>query len=81
MKPDREELLRRAREHLDKLGGDELRVVEFMLRRIADEGRARYGPLDLQSDRRDFKREAFEEWADGWFYLGVDAFQREDDHE
>ena len=53
---------------VDKLSHDELRVFRFNGRRVIDIGHAKYGPLDLSNDRRDWKRERAEETADGVFF-------------
>ncbi len=48
---------------LDGMNEDELRVVGFIAARLTL-GRADYGPLDVESDGRDFGREIDEEAAD-----------------
>jgi hypothetical protein len=50
---------------VDRLGHSELRVWRFNGRRIIDIGHAKYGPLDLYVDRRDWLREYAEELSDG----------------
>src|SRR5438046_2167617 len=53
-----------------RLAGDELAVLVFIARRLT-EGRSRYGTLDLERDRRDFRHEALEELADAAVYLAA----------
>ena len=57
------------------LGHDEREVAEFILGRLVG-GRARYGELDLDRDRRDWHREAAEEHADALVYLACAALAR-----
>jgi hypothetical protein len=53
-----------------RLAPDELRVLLAVATRVWA-GQARYGCLDLRSDRRDFRGEALEELADAVFYLAA----------
>lgn len=56
---------------LNRLGDDELAVVELICTRMANEGVAEYGELDIATDDRDFGAEALAEIADAVFYAGV----------
>ncbi len=56
----------------------ELRVIGVRLDRMA-RARAKYGPLDLSNDRRDWNREAAEENVDRAFYLDCDLIARQDE--
>ncbi len=55
---------------LDALGSDECEVVALVAERLVA-GRAVYGPLQLATDRRDFRHEALLELADGCAYLAM----------
>lgn len=59
----------RIRRAMAELGVDELEVLVLVAERLAGAGRRSYGPLELDSDPRDFQREALEELADGAVYL------------
>ena len=61
-KTDRK-LLTRLLTTAEKLGADELAVLELLARRLRL-GQRRYGALRLRTDLRDFAREALEEAAD-----------------
>lgn len=50
-----------------ELGTDERRVLLTVAQRLVA-GRATYGELKLESDRRDMRQEAFEEAIDGFAY-------------
>ncbi|MCC6523369.1 MAG: hypothetical protein IT373_11955 [Polyangiaceae bacterium] len=50
-----------------ELGPDEVRVLVFVARRLA-EGQRCYGRLDVERDARDFERERAEELADALVY-------------
>lgn len=54
----------------DRLGPDELEVLTLIADRLAV-GRAHYGELHVQTDERDFEREALEECADGLVYAAI----------
>ena len=58
-----------------QLGEDEVRVLTAIARRLAM-GRRQYGPLDVQGDRRDWKREAAEELLDGCVYLAAETMRQ-----
>jgi len=58
-----------------RLGADELRVLVLLATRVRV-GQTRYGRLDLRRDRRDLRREAVDELADGLFYLAAAALRR-----
>ena len=59
------------RERIDaavaQLGADELEVLATIAERLVM-GRAQYGALHVESDRRDFGHEAMEECCDGLAY-------------
>jgi hypothetical protein len=57
------------------LNADELRVLVFVAVRLAL-GRECYGPLDVASDVRDFKRERAEEIADALVYSACAELKR-----
>jgi hypothetical protein len=52
---------------IDKLGPDELRVLEIIVGRLAN-GQVTYGLFDVDSDPRDFARETLEEVCDAAVY-------------
>ncbi len=54
----------------ERLGTDELAVVELVAERLVL-GRRQYGALHLATDRRDFEREALEEAADLAVYVAA----------
>jgi hypothetical protein len=56
---------------------DELRIVERVLARL-EIGRQRYGLLDLSADRRDWRRERFEERLDALVYDVAGELAEED---
>lgn len=51
---------------------DAIRVVEHIVARLRL-GQATYGPLDLKTNPRDWKKEASEEFLDGAIYLAFEA--------
>ncbi len=55
---------------LAALGDDEAEVLALVAERLVA-GRAVYGPLQLATDRRDFRHEALLELADGCAYLAM----------
>jgi len=57
---------------------DELRVIAVRVERMA-KARAKYGPLDLATDKRDFVREAAEESIDRAFYLDAHYIRVQDE--
>lgn len=57
---------------LSQFNPDEIEAFHFIAERHAV-GRAKYGPLDLRSDDRDFEREGGEELSD---WLSYTAFDR-----
>jgi hypothetical protein len=57
------------------LEGDELRVVESVCEGLT-RGRATYGILDVESDSRDFVREAGEEVRDAIIYVTAALLRR-----
>ena len=52
---------------LARAGHDEQRVIDRVLARL-ELGRRRYGPLNLAGDRRNWRRERFEERLDALVY-------------
>lgn len=58
----------------EQLGAAELSVLLLVAERLL-EGRQRYGALHLDTDPRDFRREAFEELADACVYLGAELLR------
>jgi hypothetical protein len=78
---DRTQLARRIVERLDACSVDELRVVDRVLDGI-DTGRQLYGPLDISTRPRNWKRESAMEMRDYLFYCAAhlvaeDAYERE----
>lgn len=61
-------------ERIDALGGDERRVLEFIVGRL-EMGRQLYGKLDV-GDGRDWLHEASAEAADLLVYLACKAVKR-----
>jgi hypothetical protein len=53
---------------LPMLSHDELRVVTVQVRRMIEIGRDKYGPLDLDKEKRDWDAEAAAESSDRLFY-------------
>jgi hypothetical protein len=68
--PSRSGLLRNLAAVARRLSNDELNVLLAIGNR-AWLGQSRYGCLRLSRDRRDFRREAFEEACDAAFYLAA----------
>lgn len=56
---------------------DELRVIDRVLQGL-ERGRAVYGPLNVNTDPRDFEREAAEEFRDALVYLSAAAVALDD---
>jgi hypothetical protein len=71
MTQQRRGLLRDLAEVAQRLSDDELHVLVTIAVR-AWVGQSRYGCLQLARDRRDFRREAFEEVADALFYTAAE---------
>ena len=61
-----------------QLSPDELRVLRFISRRMIRIGHGKYGPLDLDADRRRWSKEKAEEQADFVFYSGCQDIAAED---
>lgn len=59
---------------IDEFGPDELRVVEYLARRLL-EGQRRYGRIDLVADPRDFARERCAEIGDLLIYSAFQALR------
>jgi hypothetical protein len=55
---------------------DELDVLGFVADRLRL-GRGRYGPLDIGTDGRDWRRERLEEAADGLIYSAIEVLKAE----
>lgn len=62
-------------EHARQLHGDELRVLSTLAERLAM-GRRQYGPLRIENDQRDWRKEAAEEALDLSVYLTIDLLKR-----
>ena len=54
---------------------DELRVVDAIVTKYCT-ARVAYGPLDLETDKRDFREEARQEGIDLLFYLVCEELRR-----
>lgn len=50
---------------------DELRVLDVILTRISGGGYEQYGGLNLATDKRDFRKETSDEFADGLWYMAA----------
>lgn len=61
---------------LPGLNDDELRVLEVIGLRILRIGRETHGPLDIRSERRNWRREGAAELADRIFYDAVEEISR-----
>ena len=59
---------------IGELAGDELYVGGLVVERLRL-GRSQYGQLDASADGRDLEREALEEAADGFVYVGTKLVQ------
>lgn len=55
---------------IGELGVDERRVLLVLARRLLD-GQKTYGLLDIANDRRDWRRERAEEFADSLVYGAI----------
>jgi hypothetical protein len=53
-----------------RLGPDELKVLELVAERLAN-GQETYGLFDIDTDERDFPKEALEEVVDASIYSAV----------
>ena len=58
-----------------ELSEDGQEVVALIAERMRH-GQEQYGELDLESDERDYRREANEEWADAAVYAACDLLRR-----
>ena len=58
---------------------DELRVIDVILTRISGGGFDEYGGMVLATDRRDFRKEAADEFADALWYMAADVVRRTDE--
>lgn len=65
----------RIRAAVGQLSGDELSVLAMVAERLVA-GRAQYGALSLQTDRRDFGQECMEEACDGLVYCAAALMRR-----
>jgi len=70
VKPARSQLLHQLGLYAEQLGRDELDVLTRIAHRLVA-GRRIYGPLDIATDRRDWRRERDEEAADYLVYQMV----------
>ncbi len=68
-------LLTRLLTTAERLGADELAVLELLAHRLR-QGQRRYGELRLRTDRRDFGREAIEEAADLAVYAAAGCCEK-----
>lgn len=66
--PERDSLESEVIDIAKQLSPDELRVFKFMGLRMLRIGHTKYGPLDLDADRRSWTAEMAEEIADYRFY-------------
>ena len=62
---------------IDEAESDERRVLLYLARRIVDLGQKTYGPIDIESDQRDWLREVNQELGDAVFYVAMTALKRE----
>lgn len=60
---------------LGQLNADELEALEMLLDKLLA-GKAKHGPLDLDTDQRDWLAEMSEEAFDGAFYAAFAIIQR-----
>ncbi len=60
---------------LEQLGDQEIEAILWIATRLLH-GQKRYGTLDLERDRRDFRHERAEELADALTYSAMDEIQR-----
>ena len=60
----------RLKQLIDHASADEVRVLLLLAERLTA-GRSQYGPLRLDTDRRDFAHEAIEEAADLLMYWAM----------
>lgn len=58
-----------------QLNADELEAMRYLIAKLLA-GKAKHGPLDLDSDTRDMEAEELAEHADGVFYRAFQAIQR-----
>ena len=58
-----------------ELGVDELRVIDLIASRLLV-GLKQYGALNIAEDRRDWRAQADEEWADAAVYAAIDLLKR-----
>jgi len=58
-----------------RLNADELEAMRYLMAKLLA-GKAKHGPLDLDSDTRDMEAEELAEHADGVFYRSFKAIQR-----
>lgn len=72
---DRGAVIAALAEQLAQLGDDELAVVDRVVTRLVS-GRAQYGELNLNRDRRDFMSEASDELVDYLVYTAIGSVRR-----
>jgi hypothetical protein len=65
------ELVKRLGVAFAKMNNDELEVLVTVAERLMGPGRDQYGPLDIDSDGRDWKQEGFEEGIDWIVYATI----------
>lgn len=61
---------------LERMNLDELAVMQEIAHALLGKGRDEYGPLNLATDKRDFRREAAEELRDWLVYDAADKVKR-----
>jgi hypothetical protein len=61
---------------LKRLNDDEREVLLSVAKRLVM-GREVYGPLSIEHDPRDWKREAHEEFLDGAIYLACETIRKQ----
>lgn len=76
--PERDALEAEVIDIVKQLSRDELRVFRFMGQRMIRIGHGKYGPLDLEADRRSWKKERAEERSDWAFYDSCSEIAAED---
>ena len=72
-----DEMRARAKEHIEQLEGDELRVVLAITKRLCI-GKRQYGRLDIARDGRNWQREIAEEVLDQAVYTAIYLLKEND---
>lgn len=76
--PERDSLESEVVDIAKQLSPDELRVLRFQGRRMIRIGHEKYGPLDLDADRRSWNEEIAQEASDKLFYEACRDIARAD---